>query len=193
MSLRHVLRSVLIILLQLLTPCATCLRSCMPISSTLVSFSTVLAICLILFVSRTAFSEYTPSCSMYAGNLQTESRNYDSALSKFKRAKDDFESACSSYGYARNDEFACGEFGYTREEYRNTADKLKRAAHALESAMNSISAFCGIPIERAMENEKYIRALFKAVRENEDLKKRLKELENERDRYRELTTPTETK
>jgi len=135
----------------------------------------------------TLLAGYSSMCGSYASDLENAARDYESAESKYKSAKSDFESACSSYGYLKNDEFACGQFGYVREDYRSAANRLKSAASQLQSAMNNVSLSCGVPGEDSM----YIRALAKAAKDNEELKKRVLKLEQELEQYRQGPKGTE--
>jgi len=124
---------------------------------------------------------------MYASDLESTAYRYDSKKSDFDSAESNFESTCGSYGYSRGNEFACGQFGYIREEYRRAADELENAASQLKSVISDVALFCGMPDE----NPNYLRDLVKAAKENEELKKRVLQLEQEIERYRNAPRHTE--
>lgn len=101
---------------------------------------------------------YDSSCSTDAGELESSAEDYESALSEFEDAESEVESAQSSYdsacnsrwGYSRDDEGACGSFGYKTNEVKSAIDdfdsaksELESAKSALESALSSISGSCG--------------------------------------------------
>jgi hypothetical protein len=75
-------------------------------------------------------AEYSESCSLYAQTLSSAASDYDFAKSAFKSACDPY------YGYDKNDQSACGTYGY-----RTTT--LKRAYNEVESALTSVALFCG--------------------------------------------------
>jgi uncharacterized protein YukE len=130
---------------------------------------------------------YSSMCASFASDLESAATRYNRVKSDFESAKSNFESSCGPFGFAKNDEFACGQFGYAREEYRSAADELENATRRLKSAMNDVSSSCGI----TDENQRYLRAFVMATKENEELQKKVKQLENELQQYREMSKPTE--
>ena len=110
-----------------------------------------------LLLSPVAFA-YDSSCSSDAGDLERAAQEYDSALSEFEDAEAEVESAKSSYdsacnsgwGYSRDDEGACGSYGYKTNELRSALDELESAESDLQSAqstleyaLSSVSSSCG--------------------------------------------------
>ncbi|MFZ3138684.1 MAG: hypothetical protein WA126_14985 [Thermodesulfovibrionales bacterium] len=77
-----------------------------------------------------AYAEYTDSCSMYAQMLWSAADDYDSKASQFKSACDFY------YGYDKDEESACGAYGYHRSS-------LKRAQRELDDALSNVALFCG--------------------------------------------------
>lgn len=74
---------------------------------------------------------YDESCGMYAQFLWSAADQYESA-------KSSYESACSPYyGYSKNDEFACGPYGYERSAYESAKEEL-------ESAISNVGISCGV-------------------------------------------------
>ena len=101
---------------------------------------------------------YEESCGMYAQFLWSAADEYESA-------KSSYESACSPYyGYSKDDESACGSYGYERSHYESARDELK-------SAIQNVGIFCGV-------SDAMLQAL-RAVYEKKihDLKAKLKETE----------------
>lgn len=140
-------------------------------------------LCIVLLTATlptTLLAGYSSMCGSYASDLERAAGSYESAESRYGRAKSDFESACGSFGYSKTDESACGQFGYIREDYRSAATRLKSATSELQSAMSNVSSSCGVPGEESM----YMRALAKAANDNEELKKRVLKLEQELAQYR---------
>ena len=109
------------------------------------------------------FAIYTSSCAPSAGLLQ-------SAADSYENAKSDYESACNQYyGYSRNELGACGPYGYVRSE-------LEEAKGRLSSAINDVESMCGVPDEKL---NSMLAALFKIAKENEELQKRVFQLERD--------------
>lgn len=74
--------------------------------------------------------EYTDSCARYAKKLYRAADEFDSA-------KSNLESACNPYyGYNKDDESACGTYGYERSGFESAASEL-------EYALGKVSRFCG--------------------------------------------------
>jgi hypothetical protein len=101
---------------------------------------------------------YDSSCSTNARRLKDAAEAYDSALSDLESAESDVESEQSSYegacspdwGYAANDEGACGAYGFERLSLESAIDELESAKSELESAqseleyaMGRVSRSCG--------------------------------------------------
>ena len=119
-------------------------------------------------ISVCARAEYTDSCAMFAQTLSGAAEEYDSKRSTFK-------SACDPYtGYDKNDETACGEFGYLR-----TA--VGRARRNLEDAINNVAQFCGTYESASRASRQECAALKK---ENSVLQSKNKTLESENEKLR---------
>ena len=84
-------------------------------------------------------------------------------------AKDQFESACNpSYGYQKDDEGACGSYGYVRTNYEN-------AKSDVEFAASSANRYCGGTGDSKMKKlEQYIKYL---LEENKKSNEKIKTLE----------------
>ena len=96
------------------------------------------------------------SCDWDAQSLSDASRRLKSAISEY-------ESACnSSYGYQKDDEYACGTFGYIKSEVDSQKSNLDR-----ENI--SVSYSCGT----CDSANSLIQRLMK---ENEELKEEIKKL-----------------
>jgi hypothetical protein len=75
--------------------------------------------------------EYTDSCARYAKKLSYAADEFDSA-------KSNYESSCDPYyGFMKDDESACGPFGYERSS-------LESAASELEYALDKVNRYCGV-------------------------------------------------
>lgn len=130
------------------------------------SLKIAISFILTIGIPSSLIAGYTRYCASSASDLETSARRYESE-------KSNYESACSSYGYSRNDEGACGTYGYVTSSFKDAADRLKRA---ISDAYDS----CGAPDD----NRQYMRALAQAQKEITDLKKRLNETENDLEHLR---------
>jgi len=126
-----------------------------------INFKSVVYFILTMGMPLSLSAGYTSYCADSASDLESAARRYESE-------KSNYESACSSYGYNRNDEGACGTYGYVTNSYRNATQGLKRA---ITEVYNS----CGSPDD----NRQYMRALVQAQKEITELKARLTETEKE--------------
>ena len=84
----------------------------------------------VLAIGSPALS-YDGSCARRAKRLERNANEYESA-------KSTFESACSDWGYSRDDESACGPYGYERSA-------LESARNDLEYAISRAARSCGFP------------------------------------------------
>ena len=104
---------------------------------------------------------------MYAQMLWSAADSYESAKSSYKSACDPY------YGYSKDDESACGRYGYERSSYESAVSEL-------ESGLRNVALFCG-PCDGILET--FIRESMKNRRKLEaeisQLQKDLTELEAE--------------
>ncbi|MFC1821399.1 hypothetical protein ACFL9T_01750 [Thermodesulfobacteriota bacterium] len=148
---------------------------------------------LLLFLPHSLNAEYTDSCGLYAQMLWSAADNYDSAKSSFDSAKDSYESACDPYyGYSKNDESACGSYGYERSSYDDARSELENAKSELEDALNNVALFCG-PCDDILgsfmsESKKNINKLKSEI---DQLKKKLIELESANKTLNKKIKPTQ--
>lgn len=85
---------------------------------------------LLLLFPLTLNAEYTDSCHYYAETLW-------SAAGRYELAKSSFEASCNpSFGYNKDNEILCGNFGFEREVYET-------AKRNLEDAINNVATYCG--------------------------------------------------
>ena len=128
-------------------------------------FKIGLLIGMLSIFANQAYGEYSSSCSMFAQMLW-------SAADAFDSEKSNFDSACNrSYGYSKDDESACGSYGYARSGYDN-------AKRELEDAQSNVGLFCGtcdqfIRIMKSRSQKK----LVEANSEISKLRARIKALE----------------
>jgi|GEM_PF-4743419 len=127
-------------------------------------------------------AEYTDSCSLYAQMLWSAADEFESAKSDFESAKSSYESACSpSYGYSKDDESACGSYGYERTSYEGAKNELIEAKSNLEDALENVANFCGacdhiygVVAKKLQNNERTIEKLNKKLEQKDMEIKRLK-------------------
>lgn len=112
---------------------------------------------------------------MYAINLEQAASAYESKKRQFESEKSSFESACGTYGYSRQDEYACSDFGYVRSSFRAAAEAFERSGRQLKTAISDAGAFCGVP----QEDSQLLKFARQMVEENKRLKQRLAEVEAE--------------
>jgi hypothetical protein len=129
---------------------------------------------LMLVFAQTTRAEYTDSCSMFALTLSSTADTYDSKLRSFK-------SACDAYiGYSKDDESACGEYGYLRSS-------AKRAQRELGDAQNNVALYCGVGDDLFRAARQSANSEVTALRkEKAALEKQIKALEAEVTRLKEL-------
>lgn len=123
---------------------------------------------LFLLLPHSVNAKYTDSCSHYARRLWRAADSYESA-------KSSFESACDPYiGYSKDDELACGAYGYEKSSY-------DAAKSELEDALNNVSNFCGT-CDSILGTfiQAYKREVKKLESEINSLKNRIIELEMEK-------------
>lgn len=93
---------------------------------------------------------------MYAKQLGSAADQYESKKRQFK-------STCDPYdGYAKNDDAACGSYGYAHSSY-------EKAKSELRDAISSAGSFCGIP----EESSRYVQDLRQMGHELNELMKKL--------------------
>ena len=149
------------------------------------SSQTILILFVLGLILPSLARAYSSTCSIDASHLEMEAHNYETAKSDFEIAQDDFKTACGPYGYSRGDESSCGQFGYTREELRSAASELDDAMNRFKSARSEVALSCDVPEEDSV----FFRALSKATKENQALKKRVEQLEEDLRRLRQSQTP----
>jgi hypothetical protein len=60
-----------------------------------------------------------------------------SASDNYESARSDYKSTCDPYfGYSKDDESACGSYGYARTAYNDAKGEL-------EDALHNVALFCG--------------------------------------------------
>ena len=105
------------------------------------------------------------SCNWDAQSLSDASQNLESAISELESAVSEYESACnSSYGYQKDDEYACGNFGYIKSNVDSQRSNV-------DSANTSVSYSCGTC------NSAYS-LIQRLMKENEELKEEIKKLKS---------------
>ena len=112
-------------------------------------------------------AEYSDDCSRRARALRDAADSFDSQLSSYKSACDQY------YGYSKNDENACGPYGYL-------TSSLKSAASELDDANDRVRRDCGTCdgiASAAFRGSAQVVSELK--KENADLKKRIAQLELE--------------
>ena len=148
---------------------------------------------LLLLLPHSLNAEYTDSCDLYAQMLWGAADSYDSAKSSYDSAKSNFESACDPYfGYSKNDESACGSYGYERGSYDNARSELEDAKSELEDALNNVALFCGTCDDILdLFMSRYKKNINKLKSEIDQLKKKLIELESENKTLNKKIKPTQ--
>lgn len=129
---------------------------------------------------------YSSSCPYEASTLERAAREYERKASSFESEKSNYEAACSSYGYSRGDEGACGRYGYVTTAYRDAAEALDNAVGNLKRAISNVGTSCGVPREDAG----LMQMILKVAEENKQLKKRLSEMGAELIRSKPPHVPT---
>jgi flagellar motility protein MotE (MotC chaperone) len=107
-----------------------------------------------------------------------------SAASEYESEKSQFKSACDpDYGYSKNDESACGAYGYLRSGYI-------RAARSLQDALDNVAIFCG-PCDNIIRAARSAadKELLGLKKELADMEEKLKKLEAENDKLRKAEAP----
>ncbi len=112
-------------------------------------------------LSLADWDEY--ACTSKARNLYRLSQDAESA-------KSEFESACSDWGYQKDDEYACGSYGYVRTNYESAISDVEYAA-------SSANRYCGGTGNSMIKKlEQYIKYL---QEENKKLNEKIKALEKQ--------------
>lgn len=93
-------------------------------------------------------------CTSDASALETAARSYETAQFRFKRAKSNLELYCGLSGTSREDEFACGQLGYAREEYRHAGVLLDIAKNDYKSASRSVASSCNMTGEEPSKHRR---------------------------------------
>jgi hypothetical protein len=113
-------------------------------------------------LSGVGYSGDLSSCGLYAQFLW-------SSADTFESAKSQFNSACNrDYGYNKNDEGACGSYGYERTSYEN-------AKNEFEDARQNVSTFCEVCSD-------YVSILVRSKRKHKNEIDHLKSIIQQRDR-----------
>ena len=112
------------------------------------------------------------SCNWDAQSLSDASQNLESAISELESAVSEYESACnSSYGYQKDDEYACGNFGYIKSNVDSQRSNVDSQRSNVDSANTSVSYSCGTC------NSAYS-LIQRLMKENEELKEEIKKLKS---------------
>jgi len=137
---------------------------------------TLLLVIIFTFLfSTTSWGEWDEYCTSKARQLYRYSGDAESAKSELESAKSELESACSDWGYQKDDEYACGSYGYVRSNYDSAKSNFDSAVSEVEYAASSANRYCGGTNGAALKNMTiYLQELLK---ENKKLKERIKNLE----------------
>jgi hypothetical protein len=108
------------------------------------NYHTILVILVLSVMSPSMARGSSSMCTSDASALETAAGNYETATFRFKRAKANLEFYCGLSGTSREDEFACGQLGYAREEYRHAAVLLDIAKNDYKSASRSVASSCNM-------------------------------------------------
>ena len=100
------------------------------------------------------------SCKYSAEELSNLARkykntydDYETAKSNYELEKGSYESACSSWGYSKNDKSACGTYGYLRSAYENAYSTLESAINDLEYTKSRLaSGYSDVEIDCDINN-----------------------------------------
>ena len=90
---------------------------------------------------------YRPMCASDTNALKMAALELETAQLRFQRAQTNYQRTCGSHGLSRDDEFACGQFGHAREEYRHTAKLLDLAKNRFRSSNRSAASSCSVSVE----------------------------------------------
>ena len=121
------------------------------------------------------FGEWDEYCTSKARQLYRYSEDAESAKSELESAKSNLESACSDWGYQKDDEYACGSYGYVRSNYESAKSNFDSAVSEVEYAASSANRYCGGSGNSVIEKlERYLKYL---LEENKKLKEKIKTLE----------------
>lgn len=118
------------------------------------SYHTILVILVLSVMSLSMARGSSSMCTSDASALETAAGNYETATFRFKRARANLEFYCGVSGTSREDEFACGQFGYAREEYRHAGVLLDIAKTDYKSASRSVASSCNMTGEHLRQGER---------------------------------------
>ena len=81
-------------------------------------------------------------CATNARLLMNASEEAESAQRGYKTAKSVYESACSTYGYDRDNSYACGPYGYHRSSLDSAKRKLDSKAREVSDYVSRVNTGC---------------------------------------------------
>jgi hypothetical protein len=106
---------------------------------------TVLMIILITGISEGSELIDLSLCAGEVSDLTSAANEYENQRNMYESAKSEYESACNPYyGYYRNNDSACGMYGYITQNRNSTRSYAESALSYVESALVSVRKACDV-------------------------------------------------